>query len=92
MGFEYIYKISQQDHDAIAKGHLGIRDLEGIIRTSAEYIEKIEWGGMWKPNLSIHKDGLIICIYHRNGSSLEYFNYITGLLLRVCGHVEIYEA
>ena len=101
MGFEYIFKITQQDINNLSRNPDGIDDLDKLFRSAPYfceysdstyyYIENKENKEKWPSNISIHKTGFCLCIFDGSSGSkdFEIMNYLIYELLHRCGRVEV---
>ncbi len=104
MGFEYNFKITEQDIESLAMNSDSIDNLDKLLRTAPCFIEKYkstytysdepENENRWPLTISVREYGFSLCIYNRSPGSLDWklMNYLIFELLNRCGHVEVEDA
>jgi hypothetical protein len=101
MGYEYNFKITQQDIDNLSRHPDGIDNLDKLLRlapyfteysdSTYYYIENKENKDRWPSNILIQDYGFCLCIYDGSSGSkdLEIMDYLIYELLHRCGRVEV---
>ena len=101
VGFEYNFKVSEEDLKTLARHPDGVDNLPAILRSGPGFLGEAEsiysYGGSdqqdWRPSVALHANGFYLCIYDRSPDSpdMKLVDYLIHELLHRCGRVEVEE-
>jgi hypothetical protein len=104
MGFEYNFRIAEQDIENLSRCPDGINDLDKLLRSAPHFIEENEATyfyseepeneNRWPSTISMQEYGFCLCIYNRSSGSSDQklMDYLIYELLNRCGHVDVEDA
>lgn len=104
MGYEYRFRLSRGDVEALARHPDGVRTVDALLRAApgftghegSTYCFNDDTAARtgWPTSVSLDEGGFTLCLYDRRAGSpdLALLTHLCLELLARCGHVEVEDA